>query len=119
MGGTSGSFRYFIGPSVDFSSLERSLGIVGGVEYQANPFALQAFVTSERVNSRYFSADFQTGYWVMTGLSAALQLDGAKLGNWTPTLGFTVLYDYNSVAPDLSNIHYTFIPDVQLSIPVP
>ena len=115
--GRAGAFSYFAGPSLNVTTLQRSAGVTLGAGLEAAPLTLQAFVAAERAESRYFSEDFEAGRRAMVGLSAALEL-GGDLGGWTPVLGFSVLYDYNSVAPDLSNLRYTFIPDIQLSIPV-
>ncbi len=116
--GRLGSLSYFVGPSMEVTTLERSAGLLQGLTYDAAPLALQAFAVTERIDSRYFTPDFERGRRATVGLSAALRLGGANFGDWTPTLGFSVLYDYNSVVPEMSNLRYSFVPVWQISVPV-
>ncbi len=116
--GKAGSFSGFAGPSLHFTTLQRSVGVTGGMRYDIAPFALQFYASAERVSSRYFTDNFETGRRIMPGVSASLNLSELGLGERAPSLGFSILYDYNTVAPNLSNVRYTFIPDIQLSIPV-
>lgn len=115
--GSTGALSIFFGPAVNFTTLQRGVGVTGGIHYDVSPVSLQLFATAERVNSRYFTGDFEIGRRVIPGVSASLDLASLGLGSRAPTLGFKILYDHNTVAPNLSNVRYTFIPDIQLSIP--
>ena len=114
----TGSLSAFFGPSLHATTLQRSVGVTGGVSLHAAPLTLQLFASAERVESRYFTADFETGRRIMPGVSVGVNLSDLGLGERAPSLGFSILYDYNTVAPNLSNVRYTFIPDIQLLLPI-
>ena len=117
-GGKSG-LRYAVGPSMEMTTLQRSAGVLGKLEYGAGRFAAQLFASSEHVYSRLYSPTFETGTRVEAGVSAAYALGvPSDTTDWQLDVGFTFLFDYNSVVPELSNFRYTVVPSLQLSLPV-
>ena len=111
--------RYALGPSAELTTLQRSAGVVGKLEYSTGRFASQLFASGERVRSRLYSPAFETGNRVEAGLSAAYMFGApSSKTDWQFSAGFTFLFDYNSVVPELSNFRYTVVPSLQLSLPI-
>lgn len=62
-------------------------------------FTAQLFASTELVNMQVYSPELERGIRSLRGVSAAYTF-GLPGGTWRLGVGFTFLYDYNSVEPN-------------------